>query len=555
MKLERRSFIKLAGLLAVPALPAVGFSGSSTTDAAFTDDATLLDIGLKKQLFFDDLLIESVQDVNREFHQPKKCDENPLIVKDKPWEHVLLIRTSSYCVLRDPKDKLFKAWYSDEGWTNELVRSSVTWPMYREHYAYSEDGIKWVKPPLGIYREDGQDTNIFRGDLKTGSAEVFGMIIDPFESDEAKRYKSIYLQAPVDKNGQGHSEGARFVISHSADGIHWKDYDKYASFGNHLGDVLILNYDLDSEMYLLNARHFLMDGPPPNPRIPLTKSFIPPYYPGNFALENRRRIFQCESKDLIHWSEPRLILAPDGEDNLDESLYGMVQYRVGDTWIGFVNVLHGVPDTMDVQLAYSLDGKRWRRIRKPWFTVGPAGSWDQFMVEIATQPIEVGDELWFYYGGNGYGHHDWYSEWFREGLNIAEKDVNKVGFFLGMAKLRMDGFCSLNAGTVREGIFATRQLLSAGKGVLINAECGPDGYIDVEVLNQADEVMPGCSRKAFDRFTGNAIRHQLSWQSRTTIPLQSVPSFHGDTSTPSVSFRRLVFYMRNAKIYSMQFSD
>ena len=40
MKLGRRSFIKLAGLLAVPAMPAVGFGGSSTDDAAVTDDAT-----------------------------------------------------------------------------------------------------------------------------------------------------------------------------------------------------------------------------------------------------------------------------------------------------------------------------------------------------------------------------------------------------------------------------------------------------------------------------------------------------------------------------------
>ena len=70
MKLERRSFIKLAGLLAVPAMPALGFGGSSTDDAAFADDTTLLNPGLKKQLFFDDLLIESVQDITREFHQP-----------------------------------------------------------------------------------------------------------------------------------------------------------------------------------------------------------------------------------------------------------------------------------------------------------------------------------------------------------------------------------------------------------------------------------------------------------------------------------------------------
>jgi hypothetical protein len=545
MKLERRSFIKSAALLALPGMPSLGLGSDSTNYASYTDDATLLNLGVKTQLFFDDLLIESVQDITREFHQPKKVQENPLITKDKPWEHVLLVRTASYRVLHDPKDKLFKAWYSDEGWTQQLVESEVTWPMYRDHYAYSEDGIKWIKPGLGIYRENGQDTNIFRGDMKTGSAEVFDLILDPFESDESKRFKGIHLWAPVDEKGQGHYETGHFVISCSADGIHWTPYDELPTFGkigHDLDDVVVLNYDLDSRLYLLNTRHLDMERAPLNTRFPKNKSFFRPHYPDDFSRINKRRIYQCESSDLIHWNEPRLILAPDDSDNLDDYFYGMAQFRVGDTWVGFLNVLHSVSDTFEVRLTYSLDGRRWKQIRKPWFTVGPPGSWDQFMVEISTEPVRMGDELWFYYGGNGYGHHDWYSEWWREGTKPPDSmDVNKVGFFLGLAKLRLDGFCSLNAGPVREGIFITRQLGSEGTGVVINAECGPGGYIDVEVMNQADEVIPGYSRKEFDRFTGDAVRHQLSWQSKTSVP--------------SEPYRRLVFYMRNAKVYSLQFSS
>ena len=57
MSIRRRGFLKsAAALLAVPGMPAIGFAGTCT------DDATLLNLGLKKQLFFDDLLIESVHD-------------------------------------------------------------------------------------------------------------------------------------------------------------------------------------------------------------------------------------------------------------------------------------------------------------------------------------------------------------------------------------------------------------------------------------------------------------------------------------------------------------
>ena len=221
MSIRRRDFLKsAAALLSVPGMPAVGFAGTCT------DDATLLNLGLKKQLFFDDLLIESVQDITREFHQPRKYEGNPLIVKDKPWEHVLYFRTSTYRVLQDPKDKLFKCWYNDEGLTNESRQSGVTFPLYRDLYAYSEDGLHWVKPKLGIYRENGEDTKICWGDQQSGGSGSRSIIIDPFESDESKRFKTIYYHAPAENYQQGQIE-----VGYSADGLHWTRYDELPSFG------------------------------------------------------------------------------------------------------------------------------------------------------------------------------------------------------------------------------------------------------------------------------------------------------------------------------------
>jgi len=544
MKLERRTLLKSAALLAVPALPTVGLAGTCT------DDATLLNLGLKKQLFFDNLLVESVQDITREFHQPRKYEGNPLIVRDKPWERVVQFRTSTYNILQDPKDKLFKCWYTDEGFTNEYLRRGGTFPLYRNLYAHSEDGIRWAKPKLGIYRENGQDTNLFWGDQQSGGADCRYVIVDPFESDESRRFKSIYFQAleassvvrtlaELEDQYKAHVE-----VAYSADGVRWKKYEELPSFGKfgpHLGDVTTLSHDLDSKTYILTTRHARMHDSPQNPRFPKRKGFFDPHYPRDFAKLNKRRIHQCESSDFVHWSDPALLLASDERDNLDDSLYGMVQHRVGDTRVGLLDVLHSVANVLEVQLAYSLDGRCWKRVRKPWLTAGPAGSWDQVMVEIASEPLQVGDELWFYYGGSGFGHHDWYIYGIAEELDVPEaRDVSKVGFFLGLAKLRLDGFCSLNAGPVREGILITRQLASPGTGIEINAECGSGGYIDGEVLNQADEVLTGYSRKDFDRFTGNTVRQQLSWQLRTKLPLEP--------------FRKLIFYMRNAKLYSFHFS-
>ena len=55
-----------------------------------------------------------------------------------------------------------------------------------------------------------------------------------------------------------------------------------------------------------------------------------PYYPMDWQRMNKRRVWQTESSDFIHWSEPYLALgAEDGLDDLDECLYGLCQLPVG----------------------------------------------------------------------------------------------------------------------------------------------------------------------------------------------------------------------------------
>ena len=137
-----------------------------------------------------------------------------------------------------------------------------------------------------------------------------------------------------------------------------------------------------------------------NPRNPVGPTNPGPRYPHDFAKQNRRRISQAESPDMIHWSQPYLLLRPDDEeeDNIDDGFYGMTQYEVGSQFVGFLNVLHRVDNTMDVQLVASRDRKRWRRLgkRRPWLETGEAGSWDQGMVTVCSPPIEDGDDLLIY---------------------------------------------------------------------------------------------------------------------------------------------------------------
>ena len=110
-------------------------------------DPAMLAIQGEKQLFLDDLLIETVCEITRTFHRPVEYEGNPVLKKDKPWERLV----GGGNVFRDSRDNLFKCLYDD--WT------LLDWDDWKKcghmraencilsvHYAVSQDGLQWEKP-------------------------------------------------------------------------------------------------------------------------------------------------------------------------------------------------------------------------------------------------------------------------------------------------------------------------------------------------------------------------------------------------------------------------
>jgi len=96
-----------------------------------------IDVG--RQLFVDDFLIETTT-LQRTFHQPEYCEQNPVIKPDKPWENQRrgwFAAPFSGGAWFDPADNLFKMWY-----TGGFLATTC--------YATSKDGIHWEKPELDV---------------------------------------------------------------------------------------------------------------------------------------------------------------------------------------------------------------------------------------------------------------------------------------------------------------------------------------------------------------------------------------------------------------------
>ncbi|MDP6438839.1 MAG: hypothetical protein QGH74_04310, partial [Candidatus Brocadiia bacterium] len=224
---------------------------------------------------------------------------------------------------------------------------------------------------------------------------------------------------------------------------------------------------------------------------------------------------------------------------------------VGGVIVGILTTYQYTANTMSVRLVYSRNGKTWEHLnkRQPFLAPRGEGTWDAYMVTIPSKPVEVGDELYVFHGGSR-NHHDWWITGAREGLPVPEAtDTRCVEYDLGLARLRLDGFASLDAGPARRGILITRPVISDGTRLVVNARCNGGGAIAAEVVDIHDHVLPGFGREECDVFTGDDVRHIFSWQGREELP--AVTDDRAEYPHPEIErFRKVRFFMEKAELYT-----
>lgn len=511
----------------------------------YSKDSTHLIVNDLVQLFVDNLVLEQVQDVTKRWYQPDGQDEEQVIKKDRLWENLTYFTWANYTIFRDSKDGLFKCWYEDLNMVPGIYPAPLAHNS-RQLYAYSKDGVNFIKPELGIYQVAGRKTNIVLGDEKYGSVHSASIIMDPYPSSQKYRFRTLFSHQWKDSGGARN----RIETAHSQDGIHWTIDEHFPQFGisgPNLNDMSCLFYDEDAREFVQNTRHYLQWAGAVNLRNPYTKSFNGPYAIDNWALESRRRVWQSRSHDFIHWSEPILVVNTDDEDNLDESFYGMIQWKIGTIHLAFAGILHHVDNTIDVHLLVSRDGLRWKRTnkRQPFLTPRGEGYWDGYMRSISSPPIEVGDEMWLYAGASACTHDLWMC--CNEGFVHPEhKDSEKIHLSLGLLKMRKDGFVSIDANAYREGTVVTRALVSLGTKLIINGRCRTGGSIRVEVADRYDEIIEPCTKDNCDPFSGDSVNHVITWRGSPEIPA---------ANEERRVWRKLRFFLRNAELFSFRFAD
>ena len=468
-----------------------------------------LDIGPQKQLFIDDRMVAETAGLTRNLHQPAKYAGNPVMIPLYPWEG----RLNMYgTVHRDPESGRLRMWYQGygRGGVPSMAKGDAGSPwkgfeatnlLYVVCYAESDDGVHWRRERVGHVEYEGSlDNNIVLSDACPGV-----VIEDLREPDPDKLYKSLFFEAR-DPGGTPNM-GDGFSVAFSPDGIKWTKYEHNPVVTRSSDSHELFGWDDLNATYVSYCRPTVHEG------------------------DRTRRIGRSTSPDFIDWTEPETILAPDEHDPPGTEFYGMPVFPYEGMYLGHLQAYHTPPEepqirfagAVDIQLASSRDGIAWERVadRTAFIPNGPRGSIDQGEVYAAVAPVRIGDELWFYYGASPQEH------------GVAGRSGT-----ICVAKLRLDGFVSMDAGEA-DGTLMTQPFVCDGGDLQVNA-AARGGSVSVAVLGEDGLQKDGFARIDCTLFDGDSIEHRVTWREHV-----SLDSLKGQTVS-------LKFYLRSASLYAFQ---
>ncbi len=450
--------------------------------------------------------------VRRTQHRPVKHPGNPIVTRDRPWEgpSAERWRIMNPFVMFDEEEEIWKMWYGTLGGlegSGDDAKGDLANVGCFTLYATSLDGVEWEKPDLSLVEFDGSAANniVYKKDGVTYCYLAPNFVKDPHDAEPGKwRYKGFVKTKPDQS------------VAVSPDGLHWEIIGTFQRIGD---ENVGFFYDKENSLYVGFTRNLYRKPAYGRPTFP--------------QLRSHRTYTTAFSKDLVQWSHPRQVLAPDRDDSMDaefETILGFCYEGLYLAVLGVNRRTDGFGNASDNQLAYSRDGLHWERMseRKSFMLPDPDAGWE----ELTNQPscfVVRDDKIHIYYTG-----------FTLRGDYTCES--------IGLATLRLDGFVSLDGikrkgeqskGVPYQSTLFTRPLWSSGNRLVVNAETKE--YISAELTDPDGRVIPGFGQADCDTFTGDSIRHTFSWKGREDIgglfPL------------------RIRFRMRDARLYSLQVSD
>ena len=537
MPSSRRNAVLLPALLLLltcgqPCL----LAGDVPADAATaspngTDSAAVIDIGARRELFLDELLIDRMEgDIRRRLHHPQPREI--VLVHDEPWEGS---GSGYHSVFRDGDlyRMYYKAWHLDVKPGQKVT--SATHPGYC-CYAESRDGIHWEKKSLDLFEFRGSRAN----NIVMATGAIDGVHVDAAHpavfrddnpaADSKSRYKALFR-----------SNGAHGLLAfQSADGLHFSPMSDAPVITDGAFDSQNLAFwDSEHGVYRAYWRYFTAG-------TTTGEQWKP---------SGVRGIRTATSKDFLHWSEPRDLVYVDSPP---EQLYtnqikpyaraphlliGFPMRYVDRGWKHSTDVLPELDNrriraattprygsaVTDCLLMSSRDGVTFDRWNEAFIRPGieRPGTWNYGHLCLAWHAVETKsphegapNELSFY------------------GVESYWTDDSSA---LRRYTLRLDGFVSIESAATG-GELVTKPVTFSGEKLELNFSTSAAGSIRVELQDAVGRPIPGFTLADCHELFGDAVERTVAWKTGDDL---------SDLKGRPV---RLRFVLHDADLYAFRFA-
>ncbi len=471
----------------------------------------VVDIGSRLELFVDDYLIESMEEVELRLHSPRSAGK--VIDFDQPWEGNVSWQLG---VFKD--GDLYRMYYmgrSDRTYARKAgLKPDETLVPEHPHflcYAESQDGIHWTKPELGQYEFNGSKKNNIVGEPIGGPP-----YLDARPGvDASRRYLAPGGVGINPRFGDSLKKGIGLVLHVSPDGLNWKKWREEPLFvttwPNAFDSVNVLFWSEWEQQYVFYFRYMSQDV---------------------------RTFARTTSKDLLKWTEP-VPCTFDGLIRPVDHLYtnaATPYFRAPHIYLSFPKRFHPLrqihedaprPGISETVFLTSRDGIDWRPFQEAFIRPGlDERNWIHRTTSTAIGVIATAEDEISLFTSRHYTYPSTYLERF---------------------VLRTDGFVSIKA-PYSGGEFLTRPLRFKGKDLVLNYSTSAVGSIRIEVQDADGQPIPGFSLEESPVLFGDRIEHAVKWARPGFLPTD--PMKFDRLSEGAI---RLRFVMKDADLYSLRF--
>lgn len=460
--------------------------GTSPANTLFAAEPAPVEIGSRLELFVDDLLIDRlIGQAKRQLQMP--TPQEVVLTGDQPWEG----NTCAYfTVFRD--DDRYRMYY--RGLNFDHQKRATT---HREVtcYAESTDGIRWTKPPLGIFEFNGSKENSIVWDgrgvegLSPGSHNF-----TPFKDANPRaapdaRYKAL---------ASGGKGGLTLYALKSADGIHWA---------------------------VLSDKPVITRGTFDSQNLAFWDAQVGKYREYHRAPRGVRDIMTCTSDDFLSWTQPEFLEYPGAPP---EDLYtnAIRPYeRAPHLLLGFpTRYLRKTEQTEPIFMT-SRDGRTFHR-------------WPDAVIPRTAPKDRDGNRSNYMAWGlvRLPGRDNELSVYAKEAYYTS--DAVRIRRFT----YRLDGFVSIHA-PEQGGELVTHPFKYSGDRLVLNFVTGAQGRVRVELQDAGGKPLEGLSLDDCRPVQGDATAQVVSWNAGADVRRWA--------GRPV----RLRFALKEADLFSFQFAN